>query len=86
MFLIEKAISLILQYGMLEKMSWYGRPNPEDPIKYFIIGPNGQIWSFGSVIWLRIFGHPVFIYSVVWFWSNGPNLKKLVTLMSKNPG
>ena len=33
---------------------------------------NGQIWSFGLVLWSRIFGHLVFIYSVFRFWSNVP--------------
>ena len=38
----------------------------------FKIRSSGQIRSFDLVIWLRIFSCPVFIYSVTWFWSNGP--------------
>ena len=38
----------------------------------FKIWSSSQIWSFSSVIWLRIFGHPVFIYSVIRFRSNRP--------------
>ena len=33
----------------------------------FKFGLMDQIWCFGLVIWLRIFGRPVFIDSVVWF-------------------
>ena len=40
----------------------------------FYIPSTGQIQSFSLVIWLRIFGHPVFIYLVVQFRSNGPTL------------
>ena len=33
----------------------------------FKIWSSRQIWSFGLVNWLIIFGHPVFIYSIVQF-------------------
>ena len=32
----------------------------------------GHFRSFDLVIWLKIFGCPVVIYSAVWFWPNGP--------------
>ena len=45
---------------------------PKTKVSIYIIWSNGQIWSFGSVIWLRMFVGLVFIYSVVRFRSNGP--------------
>ena len=38
-------------------------------LHYFIIWSNGQIWSFGSVIWLRIFGRPVSVLLTHLCWS-----------------
>ena len=42
---------------------------------FYYIWPTAQIRSFGSVIWSRIVGRPVFIYSVFQFRSNEPDLR-----------
>ena len=35
---------------------------------------NSFIWfSIYLVVWSEIFGHPIFIFSVIWFWSNVSN-------------
>ena len=38
-------------------------------LNIFYIWSTYQIWSFGLAIWYLLFGHPVFIYLVVRFWS-----------------
>ena len=47
----------------------------------------GVTVKFGSVIWLRIFGPPVFIYSVIQFWSSDPVSNggdKMAVIFSEN--
>ena len=55
----QKAFSLILQYEILEKLVTF-------------IQSDGHFWSSGSGLTAKKFGHMVFIYSVLWFQSNGP--------------
>ena len=51
-----------------------------------ILGKLSSVFLFCSVLWCLIFGHMVFIYLVLWFWSDVPVSKKGPSYLGWYPG